>query len=123
MAVEIVCEVNVFSTKILQSKLGTLWYVALSRQIGRQEFKQNVMGDFPSKLKKPSYVHRSGAVSPIPSSSASPSQKGNNMAKARSITIESPIFLTVPTSLTSFKQGFSGALCNKSHNAHSTRHA
>ena len=55
-------------------------------------------------------THQNVVTRPIPSSSASSSHTGRSVKPTRKIHAETSIFLHVPTSVTSFKHGFSGVL-------------
>lgn len=48
---------------------------------------------------------------PIPNSSASSSHTGKSIKTTRNIATVTAVLLHVPTSVTSFRQGFSGVLC------------
>ena len=65
-----------------------------------------------SKLNIIIIVHQNVVTRPIPSSSASSSHTGRRVRTTRKIATATSAFLQVPTSVTSFKQGFSGVLCS-----------
>lgn len=55
-------------------------------------------------------IHQNVVTRPIPSSSASSSPTGRSVNTTRKIAVTTAAFLHVPTSVTSFKHAFSGAL-------------
>lgn len=58
-----------------------------------------------------SMIHQNVVTRPIPSSSASSSHTGRSVKATRTMITVSNVLLQVPTSVTSFRHGFSGVLC------------